>query len=202
MIEGWQVNMAPWALGIAGAFMIASIWFFFRSLKREGGSGRMISLHVARMVIAALVALTFLRPERVLLSKRTEQPRVAILWDDSGSMATRDVVTGEKTAISRAEWVKSQIAAKFWAPIEKRYQVSAEPFARPPSQPNADVETEIGTDLNAPLERVLKDHPDLRAVLLLTDGDWNLGKSPITGATALAQRDVPVVTVVFTSRLR
>ena len=36
MIEGWQINLAPWALGIAGAFMLASVWFFFRSVKREG----------------------------------------------------------------------------------------------------------------------------------------------------------------------
>ena len=32
-------------------------------------------------------------------------------------------------------------------------------------------------------------------MLLLTNGDWNLGKSPITPATALAQRDVPVFTI-------
>ena len=53
-------------------------------------------------------ALTFLRPERVVLAKRTEQPRVAVLWDDSGSMATRDVVTGDKATTSRAE-------SRFWA---------------------------------------------------------------------------------------
>jgi len=195
MNEGWQFNMAPWALGVAGTFLLASIWFFFRSLKREGNTGGMIALHLVRVIIAALVAVTFLRPERVVLSKRPEQPRVAVLWDDSGSMATTDVVADGKTAVPRADWVKSQVDAKFWKPLEKRYQVSVEPFARPPADPKADVETEIGTDLNSPLERVLKDHPDLRAVLLLTDGDWNLGKSPITGATALAQRDVPVFTV-------
>ena len=195
MMEGWQINMAPWALGVAGAFLIASIWFFFRSLRREGKSGWMVVLHVIRMIIAALVAVTFLRPERVVISKHNEQPRVAVLWDGSGSMATRDVVTGDKATTSRAEWVKGQVDAKFWEPLEKRYQVSIEPFAVPPTKAGADVETEIGTDLNDPLERVLKDHSDLRAVLLLTDGDWNLGKSPITGATALARRDVPVFTV-------
>ena len=92
--------------------------------------------------------------------------------------------------------MKQQIDAKFWAPLEKQYQVTVEPFAQPPADDaKADVETEIGSDLNAPLERVLKQHRDLRAVLLLSDGDWNLGKSPITAATALAQRDVPVFTV-------
>ncbi|GDX09923.1 membrane protein [Verrucomicrobiota bacterium] len=192
MIEGWQINNAPWALGVAGAFLIASVWFFFRSIKREGNTRGMIALHFLRMVIALAVAITFLRPERVLLAKRNEQPRVAVLWDASGSMATKDVVLDGKTAVQRAEWVKEQVEAKFWGPLEKRYQVSVEAFGAPATDTKADVETEIGTDLNGALERVRKAHTDLRAVLLLTDGDWNLGKSPITGATALAQKDVPV----------
>ena len=202
MIEGWQINMAPWALGIAGTFVLASVWFFFRSLKREGSTGGMVAMHLLRLVIAVLVALTFLRPERVVVAKRSEQPRVMVLWDGSGSMATRDVVTEGKTATSRADWVKSQVDAKFWEPLEKRYKVSVEAFAQPPANPKADVETEIGTDLNDPLERVRRDHPDLRAVLLLTDGDWNLGRSPITVATALAQRDVPVFAIGIGQRRR
>ena len=105
MIEGWQINNAPWALGVAGAFLVASVWFFFRCVKREGNSGGMIALHLLRMIIAFAVALTFLRPERVLLAKRNEQPRVAVLWDASGSMATKDVVLDGKTAVQRAEWV-------------------------------------------------------------------------------------------------
>ena len=152
MIEGWQINTAPWALGTAAAFLIASVWFFFRSLKREGSNGGMVALHVLRLLIAAAVALTFLRPERVQLSKRSEQPRVAVLWDASGSMATKDVVLDGKTAVQRAEWMKEQVDAKFWTPLEKRYQVTVEPFSAPPTDQKADVETEIGTDLNDALE--------------------------------------------------
>ena len=135
MIEGWQINMAPWALGVAAAFLLASVWFFFRSIKREGSTGGMILLHVLRMTIAFAVALTFLRPERVQLAKRSEQPRMAVLWDASGSMATKDVVLDGKTAIPRAEWVKEQVEAKFWTPLEKRYQVSVESFGAPPTDP-------------------------------------------------------------------
>lgn len=195
MNEGWQFNTAPWVIGVAVLFLIASVWFFIRSLQREGRGGWMTLLHVLRLLIAVAIALTLLRPERVQLNKHTEQPRVVVLWDGSGSMGTKDVLTGEKQTSSRASWVKQQVDAKFWAPIEKQYQVTVEPFAEPPKDPKADAETEVGTDLNAPLERVLKQHGDLRAVLLLSDGDWNLGKSPITAATALAQREVPVFSV-------
>jgi hypothetical protein len=196
MTDGWQFNTAPWVMVVALAFAAASAWFFVRSMRREGHGGWMTALHVLRFVIALAVAFTLLRPERVVIKKRTEQPRVVVLWDGSGSMETKDVLTGQKQASARAEWVKQQIDAKFWQPLEKQYQVTVEPFAQPPADDaKADVETEIGSDLNAPLERVLKQHADLRAVLLLSDGDWNLGKSPITAATALAQRDVPVFAV-------
>ncbi|MHA3772361.1 hypothetical protein ACXR0O_12580 [Verrucomicrobiota bacterium sgz303538] len=195
MTEGWQINTSPWVITVALAFVIASAWFFVRSMRREGHGGWMTGLHSLRFCVAALVAFTLLRPERVVLTKRTEQPRVAVLWDGSGSMATKDVVTGEKQAVSRAEWVTQQVDSKFWSPLENRYQVVVEPFSQPPADGKGDVETEVGTDLHSPLERVLKQHSDLRAVLLLSDGDWNLGKSPITAATALAQRDIPVFTV-------
>src|SRR6185369_7112761 len=117
---------------VAGAFLVASVWFFFRSVRREGRSARMMALHFLRLFLAALIAFTLLRPERVVLSKRTEQPRVMVLWDGSGSMATRDVRIGEKETLSRSEWVKQQLESKFWGPIEKRYQVTVEPFAQPP----------------------------------------------------------------------
>ncbi len=195
MTEGWQITTSPWLITLALAFVVASGWFFVRSLQREGRGGWMTGLHSLRFCVAALVAFTLLRPERVVQTKRTEQPRVAVLWDGSGSMETKDVVTGENQATSRSEWVKQQVDSKFWSALENRYQVVVEPFSQPPADGKGDVETEIGSDLHSPLERVLKQHADLRAVLLLSDGDWNLGKSPITAATALAQRDIPVYSV-------
>jgi len=195
MSDTWQFNTAPWVIAVAVVFLLASAWFFILSMRREGNSRWMTVLHLLRFVISLAIAFTLLRPERVVVKRNTEQPRVMVLWDGSGSMETKDVLTGEKQTVTRAEWLKQQIEAKFWSPLEKQYQVTVEPFAEPPTDTKADVETEIGSDLNEPLERALKQHRDLRAVLLLSDGDWNLGKSPITGATAMAQRDVPVFTV-------
>jgi hypothetical protein len=200
MNDGWQFNLAPWVIGIAAAFMIASVLFFFRSMRREGSDGAHIALHLLRLVIAAAVAFTLFRPERVVHTKNTERPRVVVLWDASGSMNTKDVVTGEKQTSSRAAWVKEKVDAKFWAPLEKRYNVTVEPFSAPPEDPKAlDAETEVGTNIAAPLDRALKQYNDLRAVVLITDGDHNLGKEPIkeplTPATALAQRGVPIFSV-------
>ena len=196
MTEGWQFNTAPWALTTSAAFLAASIWFFARSLKREGSDGWHVALHVLRLVIAVAVAVTLLKPERVVLAKHSEQPRVVVLWDGSGSMKTKDVLTGEKDTTTREAWLKQQVEAKFWEPLAKRYNVTVEPFSTPPDDPKSlDPETQIGSDLNTPLDRALKQYSDLRAVVMLSDGDRNLGENPITAATALARKDVPIYTV-------
>ena len=107
MNDGWQINTAPWVLGVAGAFVLASVLFFFRSLKREGSDGAHIALHLLRLIIALAVALTLLRPERVVTAKHSEQPRVLVLWDGSGSMNTKDVLTGEQQTTARSAWASS-----------------------------------------------------------------------------------------------
>jgi hypothetical protein len=196
MIGNWQFNLSPWVVAAAATFALASLWFFFRSLHREGHSPKRFALHSLRLLAALLVSLTLLRPERVLIKKRSERPRVVVLYDASGSMETKDVVAPEKQMISRAAWIKSQLDAQAFLPLEKQYEVSIEPFAKPPKNPpNSNLETEVGSDLNAPLDRLLKQYGDLRAVVLLSDGDRNLGPSPVTAATALAQREIPIFTV-------
>ena len=202
MNTSWQFNFAPWVLITVVIFLVASVWFFFRSLKREGSSKTNVALQVLRLVISAMVAATLLRPERVKVQQRTEQPRIAVVWDASGSMQTKDVVAENQPPETRAEWLKKQIEGEFWKPLQTRYQVSAIPFSPvPDATKGASVEeiAEAGTDLHEPLENLPKQYTDLRAVILLSDGVWNRGKSPITAATALAQRDIPVFTVAVGS---
>ena len=199
MNTAWQFNLAPWVVAVAAVFVGASVWFFFRSLKREGATRAHKFLHSIRLLAALMVAGTLLRPERVATIQNSEQPRVAVLWDASGSMQTQDVLVEEnQTPVRRAEWLANQVAAEFWKPLQARYQVSALPFSPVPDPATgASVEdmAEAGTDLDQPLSALPKQYSDLRAVILLSDGDWNRGKSPVTAATLLAQRDIPVFTV-------
>ncbi|MBP7948237.1 MAG: hypothetical protein KA004_01185 [Verrucomicrobiales bacterium] len=199
MTSSWQFNHSPWVIAIAAVFLAASVWFFIRCLKREGASRRMVLLHLLRLLVAGLVAFTLLRPERVAVMKRTQQPRILILHDGSGSMATRDVMLENQPPAAREEWLKKQIDAQFWKPLEARYQVSVEPFSvPPPPDARADVETEVGTDIFTPLDQAARQYDDLRAVVLLTDGDANLAppaKTPATAASALQQKGVPIFAV-------
>ncbi len=194
----WQCNFAPWVVVTVSLFLGASGWFFWRSLQREGRTRNHVLLQLIRLAAAIMVALTLLRPERVTKLERQEQPRVAVLWDASGSMATRDVLTENEPPQARSEWLQKQLDAEFWKPLLARYQVSVLPFAPVPEAAQgasvADI-AEAGTDLHEPLDSLPKAYGDLRAVMLLSDGDWNRGKSPISAATMLAQKDIPVFTV-------
>jgi hypothetical protein len=193
MTSSWQFNTSFWVLLTAGVFMAASVWFFFRCWRKEGHGRGLTWLHILRLAIAGMVAFTLLRPERVVVTRRTENPRVLILWDSSRSMETKDVLTDKQEVEGRSAWVKRQVDASFWKPLESRYQVTVEPYSAPPADPNAaDVETEVGTNMSEPLELAQKKFSDLRAVFLVGDGDWNLGKNPVTAATALQQKDVAI----------
>jgi uncharacterized membrane protein len=63
------------------------------------------------------------------------------------------------------------------------------------SAPSTNENTLYGTDLNSALEGALHRYKNLKAVLLLTDGDWNLGQSPLGVATQYREQNIPVFAV-------
>jgi hypothetical protein len=75
--------------------------------------------------------------------------------------------------------------------LEAQAKVSVEPFAAPATNQNA----VNGTDLDLALQRALHRFRNLKAVLLLSDGDWNMGKSPLGAATQFREQNIPVFTV-------
>lgn len=186
----WTLDWSWWKLA-AGALALAaaatlSVW----GTRRERGGRWMRTLEVLRVAIVALLVLTLLRPERVRSVRRVEKPMVAVLCDASGSMATRDAFTNAGPAVARSAWLEAGKERRFWAPLETAYDVRVTDFAAPPT--NAPPDADPGTDLNAALEAAMREPGRLRAVLLLSDGDWNQGSSPVAAATRLRLRGVPV----------
>lgn len=150
--------------------------------RRRGRRVSIAFLEIVRLLGVAMLCMTLLRPEILRKYLRTDPPEVAILSDATGSMATRDM---PGRARERREWLDDVQAKEFWTPIAETAEVAREGI----------VETDGGTDLNAALEAVLQRPTNLKAVLLLTDGDWNTGKSPVGAATKLRARGVPVFAV-------
>ena len=182
--------------GIGGVTLAA--WLGWGNWQRNDRRGKVALLEVLRFVAVAMLAFTLLRPEFVRLIQRTDSPQVVILSDSSGSMLTRDIVS-TNDIITRADWIEAQTKRAFWKPLEASSEVLTGAFAAPPDLTSTNAlgqVREIGTDLSGALGSVLGQQKNLKAVLLLSDGDWNLGPSPIGIATRYRDQGIPVYSVV------
>jgi hypothetical protein len=99
---------------------------------------------------------------------------------------------------TRTEWLNRQLSNEFWRPLQGKTKVVVEEFAGVSTNTSSATNLgaiPLGTDLNAALERPLTRDANLKAVLLLSDGDWNTGGSPLRAAAQYRERGVPVFTV-------
>ncbi len=128
-----------------------------------------------RVVIAIGIALTLNQPEWREVFKPDSKPVLAVLVDVSKSMQTTDVFDPHDSSappISRADATKPFLDTKSWSGLTDKMEVAIEPFSSTDNPP------EDGTDLGGALAGALKKHPHLRAVAVVSDGDWNTGEPP------------------------
>ena len=168
----------------------AAGWLSFANWRRASNRRIAFRLEALRFLLITILAATLLRPEYVQTLERTAAPEIAILTDASDSMKTRDVSL-TNGIVSRQAWLARQLGRQFWQPLLAKAKVSIEPFAAPATNQNAI----NGTDLNLALENALHRYKNLKAVLLLTDGDWNMGHSPLGAATQYREQNIPIFAV-------
>ena len=161
--------------------------------KQTGG------LELLRFVLICLVVVTLNQPEWLQTQLPDQRSTLAVLWDKSNSMKTRDVIEtheGSGQPKSRAETIEPLLSETVWKPAgAEDLRVVFEPFSSQLDPP------EEATDLNAGLSKVLDAYPNLRGVVLLSDGDWNIGNSPVEAATRFRMRGIPVFAVGIGSKV-
>ena len=200
LVSGLRFFWTPWSLGVSlvlwavvAAVCLAGWW---RSGFRPGYG----LLELLRLLIATLVLLLLNQPEWVTEHRSSEKPSIAILIDDSRSMETVDALrAGAKgqdpspvgqEVVSRRESVAALSDAVFWKPLEQRFAVRIESLSG-----THEGTAPAGTNLFAPLETAPRRSPNLRAIVLASDGDWNEGRPPMQAATALRLAGIPVLAV-------
>tara|TARA_R110002096_G_scaffold159011_5_gene324624 strand:- start:625 stop:2853 length:2229 start_codon:yes stop_codon:yes gene_type:complete len=178
---------------VAASFLCIWAW------KRSGWARGVGFLEGLRFLIVLLVVLTLFQPEWRELTRPDSKPTIAVLWDQSRSMETADVIdpegNGQKPK-KRSSAIAPLLEEKAWWPLGNGVRTVIEPFSS-----TMDPAWE-GTDLHGALNRVLAQHPQLRGVVLFTDGDWNAGEPPVRAATKLRMRNVPVFAVPVGSESR
>ncbi len=177
----------------------------FLSWKRGARRGRAAVLEILRMLAVAAVVILLWQPEWRTVIHPDAKPEIAILWDDSKSMTTIDAtlppaLSDKSEVVSRADWVKRALASDLWKPLaaDGANEVTTTPFATPdPERPALS-----GTDLDQPLTGPLEKQSNLRAVVLFSDGDYNLGQPPVVAAQKYRLRGVPLFPVPVGSQSR
>lgn len=193
-----HLNPTPLTLWLGIIALLGVGFLCVISWLRSPHRGRTAALEGLRFFIAALVVMLLWQPEWRTVINPTSKPQIAILWDDSGSMATLDAVvpeglgtTGE--VVTRAEWTRKVLDSDLWTPLRSDGANELIPLSF--GTPGGDGEGLSGTDLHAPISRLLETENNLRAVVLLSDGDYNLGPPPVAAAQKMRLRGVPLFAI-------
>jgi hypothetical protein len=178
---------SPWSIAAAVIAWIAVAVISFISWRRSGYRADIGGLEALRLVIVALAGILLNQPEWIEEYRPDEKPTVAVLWDASTSMTTRDVVDPKQTASAaktRNAAIESLAKDSTWSPLRERFNVVVQPFAKPAPGHR--------TDLHAAMVAALEKTSGLAAVVLASDGDWNEGEPPVEAAVRLRLANVPV----------
>src|SRR4051794_29589967 len=152
----------PWTVIAAVVAWLIVAGFSFVAWRRSGYRPAIGALEALRLSILALIGLILNQPEWVETYHPTEKPSIAVLWDGSATMPTRDALpAGSPTAtpVTRREAVDALTKEDTWKSLRERFDVAIEPF----SQPKAG----SGTNIPPPLTSAVKKTPARAAVGLV-----------------------------------
>jgi len=200
--DGLRLSWTPWSLGMSLVLLAAVAAICLAGWYRSGFRPGYALLESLRFLIAVFVVLLLNQPEWVTETKPAEKPVVAVLLDDSRSMSTADVTKAGASAgtssttpsiESRRQAVSALREKDFWKPLEGRFTVRVSTF--PSANGSEEASPTPGTNLFEPLDAASRGEPNLRAVVLASDGDWNEGRPPAQAAAALRMTGIPVMAV-------
>lgn len=159
-------------------------------------------LEIIRFLTACLIIAVLWQIEWRKYITPNHKPKIAVLCDQSESMDTLDAYFPEKNENSidqvmdnklttRFEWITKTITSDVWKSFTDvaKYDWDISYFSQ-----KKDGEMG-GTDISAPLEDLYSQSKHLEAVILFSDGDNNLGNSPLQIAQLFKQKDIPIHTL-------
>jgi hypothetical protein len=186
----------PNVLGSAIVAVVA-ISLAWVACKRSKGAARVRILELFRILLIGMAMATLWQPEWTRSIQPKNKATIAILYDVSSSMRTQDAsgtIEGQERS-SRMQAIQSLASKEAWKAPDENTEFVLESFS------SADG-SDSGTDIHDAMQKCLDRHPDLRAVVLASDGDWNVGVSPNAAAAQMRLRNIPVHTLAVGSQQR
>jgi hypothetical protein len=192
--RSFTLMWTPGSAVLSAIALVAALVLCFLAYRRSKYSGWAGLLELLRWSLVAFGVLLLNQPEIVEEYRSEERPTVAVLWDASPSMDTRDAVSRNGPAVSRREAIAGLAQESFWKELHEQLDVVIQPFPPADGPP--------GTNLYKPLADAPVAHKNLVGVVLASDGDWNAGPPPVEAAAQLRLKGVPVFAVPVGSRTR
>jgi hypothetical protein len=193
------------AVGIIAALILVIVCL--ASYRRSPNKKRSAALECLRFFIGLLVIALLWQPEWLTVIHPNTKPRIAILWDDSKSMTTTDaqlpqLFSPTKEIVTRAEFTSQILNSSLWNSLSANgaNEIITRSFSTLPE--DTSLHAAAGTDLTSPLEETLEKESNLRAAIVISDGDWNLGQPPVSAAQKFLLRKVPLFTIPTGSSVR
>jgi hypothetical protein len=187
----------PWSAVASVLVVLVTAGFCFVAWRRSGYRPSMGLLELLRLVLVAFVAVLLNQPEWIEEFRPEEKPAIAVLYDASTSMETRDSVRLPQSSApptTRREAIAPLVDPATWSKLRERMNVVIQAV----SEPRAG----HGTDLYDPLAHSPEKIQNLRGIVLASDGDWNEGQPPVQAAARLRMRGIPLFAIPVGSRTR
>jgi hypothetical protein len=188
----------PLTLVASTLAIVLLLWLSWRAIRSQGGRWSAVGMEVFRilLVLAAIALLN--QPEWVENYRPEAKPTVAVLLDHSYSMRTPDVASLHRssaeeetsavmTQSTRRQAIDPLLALGQSEALNTSFRIITLPFGK--EEPSGQ------SDLQSPLEAALRDYPELHAVVLASDGDWNSGGSPAIAAAQYRLKEIPIFSV-------
>jgi len=193
----------PWSLTVSVAVVLATAVLCLMAWRRSGYRASVGWLESLRLSLVGLAAVMFNQPEYIEEYRPQDKPTVAVLWDGSASMDTKDVdpasgsgatrATEAPKLVSRRDAIAPLTEAALWSQLRERFHVVRQSFAADQAR---------GSDLHEPLATATQRYQHLLGVVLVSDGDWTDGPPPVEAAARLRLKGVPVFAVPVGSPTR
>src|SRR5262245_35264392 len=176
--KGQFVFLTPWPVWLLVLAILAAAAALFWHVRRQRGllTGlRPVVIWVLESCMVALILFLLWHPALSVATLRPQQNVVAVLVDDSRSMAMNDVNGGTRLAAAKAMLESGMLKS-----LSERFQVRLYKFGREPERIQKSEQAtglQPASRIGDTLERVLAESSSLPlgAVVLLSDGADNSG---------------------------
>jgi uncharacterized membrane protein len=197
--KGKFVFLTPWPVWLMAIGILMAAGLLFWQVRRNHGmlSGlRPVVIWILETCMVALILFLLWHPALSIATLRPQQNVVAVLVDDSRSMAIAD------SSGTREAAAKAVLNAGLLKSLGERFQVRLYKFGKEPARiPSLDQVTgaESASRIGDTLERVLAESSSLPlgAIVMLSDGADNSGGIDLATIEAIRRQRIPVHTIGF-----